>query len=363
MPVKILHAADFHIDSPFDALPEEKAAVRRREQRELLGKIADIAKEQETDIILLSGDLFDSDVSYYETCETLEQVLAGVSARVFISPGNHDYYCRKSPYAHVRFPDNVHIFKAPAVSFVDIPELDCRVWGAGFNTPLSESLIKGFEAKKPNMINLMTLHGDLGGDTYNHIDTADIASSGLDYLALGHVHTFSGFLKAGNTVYAYPGCPEGRGFDETGEKGVIVGTVSKSGCDLRFMPLGGREYKILNVDMTAKADPITALKEAIPENSERDIYRVIFTGEYAGAVDTAALSDIYGGYFFHAVFRDETRKSGDIWLGTGENSLRGAFLERMRNAYEQAAEDKKESVLNAVRYGLAALDRREDWRP
>ena len=33
MAVKILHAADLHMDSPFDALTEEKAVERRREQR------------------------------------------------------------------------------------------------------------------------------------------------------------------------------------------------------------------------------------------------------------------------------------------------------------------------------------------
>jgi hypothetical protein len=36
MPVKILHAADFHLDSPFESLPEDKARARRREQRGLL---------------------------------------------------------------------------------------------------------------------------------------------------------------------------------------------------------------------------------------------------------------------------------------------------------------------------------------
>ena len=363
MPVKILHGADFHIDSPFDSLPEEKASQRRREQRALLEKIAKTAKEQETDIVLLSGDLFDSDVSYFETCEILEQVFSSLSAHVFIAPGNHDYYCHRSPYAHVKFPENVHIFKSPAISYVDLPELPCRVWGAGFNTPLSESLLNGFKADNPNMINIMTIHGDLGGETYNHISTEDIAASGLDYLALGHVHTFSGFLKAGKTVYAYPGCPEGRGFDETGEKGIIVGAVSKNGCDLQFMPLGGREYKVLNIEMTAKADPIEALKRAIPENADRDIFRVIFTGEYDTKVDLEAVAEVCGGSFFHATFKDKTVRPGDMWQGLGENSLRGVFLEKMRGAYENASDDEKSGVEQAVRYGLAALDRREDWRP
>ena len=34
-----LHAADFHLDSPFHALPPEQAAERRQEQRQLLTRL------------------------------------------------------------------------------------------------------------------------------------------------------------------------------------------------------------------------------------------------------------------------------------------------------------------------------------
>ena len=61
--IRILHAADLHLDSPFDALSEEKAALRRREQRELLRSLAGIRAEQKADLVLLSGDLFDSDAA------------------------------------------------------------------------------------------------------------------------------------------------------------------------------------------------------------------------------------------------------------------------------------------------------------
>ncbi len=69
--IRILHAADLHLDSPFDALSEEKAALRRREQRSLLRSLAEIRAEKRADIVLLSGDLFDSDSSWAETEELL----------------------------------------------------------------------------------------------------------------------------------------------------------------------------------------------------------------------------------------------------------------------------------------------------
>ena len=244
MAVKVLHGADFHMDSAFDSLPEDKAAQRRREQRELLGRICETANSKGADIMLLSGDLFDSSVSYFETYEALISALAGVRAEVFISPGNHDYFCPKSPYSFLKFPDNVHIFKTPMISSFELPQLGCRVYGAGFNAPRCMPLLSGFSASDDGLINIMTIHGDLGGEQYNHISEEDIASSGLDYLALGHTHTFSGVKRAGRTSYAYPGCPEGRGFDETGRKGVLFGTVDRGSADLEFIPMGGRQYRI-----------------------------------------------------------------------------------------------------------------------
>ena len=84
----------------------------------------------------------------------------------------------------------------------------------------------GFAAPRDGRIHLMALHGDVEGKgRYGPIALEDIAASGLTYLALGHIHACSGLQKAGDTYWAYPGCPEGRGFDELGDKGVLVVTV------------------------------------------------------------------------------------------------------------------------------------------
>ena len=104
--LKILHAADLHLDSPFEGLGAAKAAQRRDEQRRLLHRIAQLAEEESVDIVLLAGDLLDSDSTYAETAEALASSLGSISAPVFISPGNHDFYSPRAPYARVRFHEN-----------------------------------------------------------------------------------------------------------------------------------------------------------------------------------------------------------------------------------------------------------------
>ncbi len=360
MSVKILHAADFHMDSPFEALPEEKARIRRREQRGLLERIAALVNDEQIGLVLLSGDLLDSSTSYYETQEVLYRAFSKMNAEIFIAPGNHDYYCLKSPYAYGNFPDNVHIFKSPQISCVTLERLSCRVWGAGFNDQYSRPLLPGFKTPDSDLIDIMVLHGDTGGDDYNHIREADIASSGLDYLALGHIHSFSGLKQAGKTSYAYPGCPEGRGFDETGEKGLITGTVGKSVCDLQFRPLGGRAYKIHTVDLSDAHNALDAVAASLPQNTERDIYRIILTGAFGGEADAPFLQDQLAGRFFHLTVLDQTRPPRDIWAEIGDDTLRGVFLRLMKEKYDASDDKNKETIIRAVRFGLAAFNNEEE---
>ena len=360
MSVKILHASDFHMDSPFDGLPENKAAERRREGRALLQKIAQLAEEERIQLVLLAGDLFDSTVAYYETRETLSLILGRISAQVFIAPGNHDFYSPRSHYASMDLPENVHIFTSPAIKSVDLPDLGCRVWGAGFNAPLCPPLLHGFSAPPTDLLNIMVLHADMSGDKYNPVTEADIASSDLDYLALGHIHTCSGIRRSGKTTYAYPGCPEGRGFDETGEKGVLIGAVSEEGCDFRFVPMGGREYKIVSIDMSPFDNEEGALTAVIGHKSERDIVRVVLTGAFDGEINTERFAEQLGDCFYHVTVRNETHPRRDIWAEAGEDTLKGLFLRDLKEQYATADPAEKDTIELAVRYGLAALENREE---
>lgn len=358
--VKILHAADFHLDSAFASLDGEKAALRRREQRDGLMNIAALARE--ADIVLLSGDLFDCGRAYGETVDALTDFFAAISAPVFIAPGNHDYYAPQSPYAHIEFPGNVHVFTDGEPSCVLLPELGCAVWGAAFTAGRKAPQLRSFQVSDRSIINIMTLHAeaDAADSRYGAVSTGDIERSGLDYLALGHVHSFSGMRRAGNTAWAYPGCTMGRGFDETGEKGVIFAQVSKDGCELRFVPVPGRRYAELEADVTAAADLAAAVLAAAPENSRENIYRITLRGELRERPDTAQLQSRLSDSFWHVEVRDETRLSRDIWDAVGEDTLKGNFLRILRARYDKADEQEKKKIVMAVRFGLAALEYRED---
>ena len=360
--VRILHAADFHLDSAFTGLSEQRARERRQESRELARRMVEYANDHDVQLLLLSGDLFDSDSVYGQTAEELSAALSAFRGQAVIAPGNHDCYTAASPYARTLWPENVHLFTTPHMTRFAFPQYGCTVYGAAFTAPeVSEGAALKDVAVGDESIAIGLLHGEVGvkDSHYRPISLQEIAQSGLDYLALGHVHACSGLQTAGKTAYAYPGCPEGRGFDELGDKGFLLGEVDKGSAKLRFIPFARRRYEILTVDVTDQ-EPLEAIRQALPPDTQRDMYRLLLTGETDGAVDTAALRDELAHDFYELEVRDRTTVRRDIWDGCGEDSLRGLFLQKLRQQYDAAEDEtRRQTIRQAARFGLSAIENRD----
>ena len=356
--MKILHASDFHLDSPFQRLNAQQAMQRRRELRELPGRLAQTAREEEVDLVLLPGDLFDGERVYPESIWALTQALGSLEVPVVIAPGNHDCADGRSPYLTADWPDNVHLFTGAALTSFKFPELNCVVHGCAFTAPHREDEpLAGFAAPEDGRLHLLCVHGEVGlAGRYGPIPTDALARSGAAYAALGHIHAGTGLQWAGNTPWAYPGCPEGRGFDECGEKGALLVTLEDGGVSARFIPLCRRQYRVERVD-------VSRFDEILPTDPSGDLVRIILTGESDGAPDLAALTARAEERFFYAEVRDETTLPADLWERSGEDTLTGLFLRELHRRLDAAPEEERPKLLLAARFGLAALEGREDICP
>ena len=359
--MRILHAADLHLDSAFAGLAEEKAALLRQESRDILRRMVDWANDHAVDVMLLSGDLFDSDRMYSQTARTLAQALARFRGRIFLSPGNHDFYAPGSGYDAVDWPENVHIFTSRRPQTVLLRSLNASVTGAAFTAaeewePFDGASFSGGDAP----IRLGVLHGEVtrGESKYRAIPPAEIEKTNLTYLALGHVHRCAGVQRAGNTAYAYPGCLPGRGFDETGDKGFLYGEITPEKVELEFIPFAPRRYQSVTADITDR-DPADAVRQALDPDCGQDVCRVLLTGSRRENFSLSALTSELSGLCAALELTDETYPEEDVWARCGEDSLRGLFLQNLRARYDGADEGEKRQLLQAARFGLAALDNRD----
>ena len=122
--VRVVHAGDFHLDSAFGALTPEQARQRRMESRRTPERLVEWANDHGADLLLLSGDLFDSDSPYGDTAPLLAQALGCFRGQAVIAPGNHDPLTPDGPYARTRWSDNVHIFTEDRMQTITFPDLN-----------------------------------------------------------------------------------------------------------------------------------------------------------------------------------------------------------------------------------------------
>lgn len=365
--IKVFHCADIHLDSPFSMFSPREAEKRRTELRAAFTSALMFAREKKADLFLISGDLFDGE---YVTRDTREMLLREFSRaqgmHIFISPGNHDFLGAGSLYETAEFPENVHVFGAER-ECVHLDELGVDVYGFGYTSNQYLSCpVLGWKGLDKEKINILVCHGDAisSSSTVGPITKNDIADSGFDYIALGHIHKASGLLEENGVFYAYPGCIEGRGFDEIGYKGAMFGTVEKGNVVMENYRFSKSRYETAEVDISGAKDKMFALdkiRSEIRQYGEDTALRLFLTGELDKAF-VILPNEIGKGYeypYFIEII-DETYLAPDLGALEKNNTLKGVFYRKILAEMDGVDPESDEyRVLSlALKYGLAALEDR-----
>lgn len=352
--IKILHSADWHLDAPMQGFSPEQRALLQKNLLNIPGKLAAICKAEKCDLVLLAGDLFDGPYtkeSFYAVKNALEEM----AVPVFITPGNHDFCSVSSPYLTELWPDNVHIFTRPVVENVALPQFSCRIYGAGYTSMECQSLLQDFSLTGAEKYHIGVLHADPAAteSTYSPLTRQQIAASGLSYLALGHIHK-GGELYAGSTLCRWPGCPMGKGYDEDGEKGVLIAEIGDD-VTCRFLPLDTPRFYDWYVD--AEDAPAAVLDRLLPPLGNDNFYRITLTGP-SEKPDLAALYRDFS-RFPNLLLRDNTQPPLDIWGSAGEDSLEGMYFKILQDQLAGAEETQRRRILLAARISRQILNGQE----
>ena len=366
---KIIHTADVHLDAPFSLMNVQKAQMRKNELRETFASVILLAKSEKADLVLIAGDLFDSGFVTKETMELLVSLFSSApECKFVIAPGNHDYIWENSPYIKEGFPENVYIFKRERVSRFTFPEIGVDVYGYAFaSDEYSENPLAGKFVLDRSRVNILLAHADVGGHSkYCPLSVSDIGKSGFDYIALGHIHQGGKINTAGNTYYAYSGCPEGRSFDECGTKGVIVADLSKNlgklTASFANKRTGKRRFEKMSVDITGVASQ-DALADCVKSAIVKEGYGsdVLLRVRLTGSISPETVirpekleADALG--VFYLEVEDASAPLLDYEELKNDISIRGAFFRELLPLLESENEEERRTAADALRYGLAALD-------
>lgn len=351
--MRILHSADWHLNSPIQGRSPEQTQLLKTALLSLPEKITAAARAQGCDLMLLSGDLFDGPCTLQDM-QALARTLEEAELPVVIAVGNHDH---AAPWAETLWPENVHIFRRPVMECITIPALDCRIYGAGYAAPHCPGLLQGFRAEGSERYCIGILHGDptQPGSPYCPVTAGQVTDSGLDYLAMGHIHK-GGAFRAGSTLCAWPGSPMGRGYDETGAKGVLIVELEQT-CSARFLMLDTPAFYDLEVSPGENA--AAAIAAALPGTESRDFYRITLTGES----QSLTLSSLHFPGYPNLELRDRTVPPIDLWAGAGDDSLSGIYFRLLQEAMEGQDETLCRRIRLAARISRQLLDGQEVTLP
>ncbi len=264
--IKFVHAADLHLGSRFAFAGPRKAAVLEKNLARSFNGLIDYCNRVEADILLLSGDIYDSPSPAPYWKELFRRGIERLNtAKAFGTLGNHDFGLDGEPVK------NLHLFATDPES-VYLPGLRLWVHGRSFPSMNPGAITNGFTLGEG--YNLLCIHGNLGGKDYNPIALEEL--SGFDYAALGHKHQFS---KRGEKI-CYSGCIMGRGFDELGEKGFVSGELDERGLRIEFVPSGAPVFEEIDLypeDYSNEYEMIDLCRRRL---LEKNLYRIVPHGVY-----------------------------------------------------------------------------------
>jgi DNA repair exonuclease SbcCD nuclease subunit len=211
--IKLIHTSDVHLESDTFGKSEEGKSYRWRIQR-AFQKVIECVRHEKADLFLIAGDLFDSNRVPESGVQFVYQELARVPCPVVMIPGNHDCYDHRSVYKKVDFTAaGPHVFTLTEEegSVIEFPHLHATVWGKGLIEHDNKYRpLAGVPPRRGDYWHIGMAHGYFVDEDEMQrsslIYPREIAQSGLDYLALGHVHVFTD-LSHGSTKACYPGTP------------------------------------------------------------------------------------------------------------------------------------------------------------
>ena len=350
--MKFIHTGDLHLSSPMDSKFSFSLAKQRKEELfECFQRMSDYAVTNEVTAILLCGDVFD-----YKTPPTKDVVRFFDIVRthntvdyLYVS-GNHDEKLLNKD----GLPDN---FKTFGNKWKSYTYGETEIYGVDLTSENYDKIYESLQTVSEKK-NIILLHGQIKESRSvtgpDEISLPLLKDKNIDYLALGHIHTFKTGPLDRRGSYCYCGCPEGRGYDECGEKGFVLLTVDET-IHTEFVPFAKRTVWLVKADISSAENTgeiFDLLSAGVNGISKNDLVRVLLTGNRSADFhpDKKRIEEKLQQIFFHASVKDESRIKVNP-MSFPKGSLEETFY-RIVMGEKDLTEQEKNDIFEI---GLAAL--------
>ena len=364
--MKFLHCSGFYLDSPFDNFPPGYAGLIKR--RDALMRAFLLAMDQaaanQVDLILIAGNLFENHyVSHKTICAIAEKFNALGNIRIFIAPGDRDCADETSCYRHFPWPDNVHIFLNPSLEYVDLPELNTTIYGAGVVTTSEHApILTGFGVENPEAFNILLLHAwDMSRGQEDMPSGFPVKSKllppmGIKYAALGYeMHYRELYDEKGDICGCYPGTPEWLGHGTHEKRRIMM--VLADGEKPVLRPIFTSPRKCLDLELESSTLDRNAILHFLDasEASDQDLLKLTLKGERSVMTipETLELQEELEQKYYYFQYQDRTR----IFLPPQDTltPLDEKFLRRLMERLPEAAGGRDRHDFSALTAGLELL--------
>lgn len=334
--MRFIHIADVHLGVCPDA---GKAYTEKRpgEIWDTFEHIIGICQKEQTDLLLIAGDLFHRQPLMRELKEADYLFSMLTHTKVALIAGNHDYIRRDSYYRTFQWSENVYPLFGREIECVEFEELQTAVYGLSYHSrEIREPLYSGAEAGGKQKYEILLAHG--GDDRHIPIDWGELERSRFSYIALGHIHKPSAVRK--NRII-YAGAPEPTDRNDTGPHGYVRGEITEKGVHIQWIPCASREYIHfeIQVDESDTAGSIkNKIEKYINEHGNENIYKIYLKGGRSGDISFDAVRMNETGNILEIV--DETHPAYDFDRLKRENAgnLIGSYIERFTDCSRDSEE-------------------------
>jgi DNA repair exonuclease SbcCD nuclease subunit len=355
-------------------MPEHFGNRRRQSLRDVFHDIVTRAGDWPADALLIAGDLFDQERVTRDTVTFIQTELKSISPiPVYISPGNHDPVIDDSPYMTELWPANVTVFRKPEWESVEHPNLDAVIHGFGFDghepskNPFGELRIEDSQKER---IHIAIAHGSershqpAGKSDYAPFHAHEAAVPGLNYLALGHFHSYTRITGEFSTGVCYAGSPEGLSFGESGMHHFLEIEVESGFARINEIPSSRMVYweeDIACDEFKSSQDVIEAVRNVAKAHERKLIARIYLTGACEPTIqdEWGLIQDAVSLEFEYLDLRNATAPAEDYGELAREETGLGLFVSRLNREISEAHQTpQQDKLIRARELGVAAFRNR-----